>query len=87
MNKDEKTAVAMKFARHEKDTGSSEVQIALLTKRIEELQQHLRRHKKDLHSRMGLLKMVGKRRRLMRYLQRVSPDSYRRVVEELGLRK
>ena len=72
---------------HEKDTGSPEIQIALLTERINELTEHLRTHTKDHHSRRGLLKMVGKRRRLLRYLERNDLERYRSLVAELGLRR
>ncbi|MDI7252691.1 MAG: 30S ribosomal protein S15, partial [Actinomycetota bacterium] len=72
---------------HEKDTGSAEVQIALLTKRIEELTEHLKVHKKDHHSRRGLLKMVGKRRRLLNYLREKDVERYRQLIERLGLRR
>lgn len=75
------------FRRWEQDTGSAEVQIALLTDRINSLSEHLKVHRKDLHSRRGLMLMVGQRRRLLRYLQREDPQRYRQVVERLGLRK
>ncbi len=73
--------------RHEADTGSAEVQIALLSQRIARLTDHLREHKKDHHSRRGLLKMVGQRRRLLRYLQNSDIMRYRAIVEKLGLRR
>ena len=73
--------------RDEKDTGSPEVQIALLTERINELTEHLKVHKKDNHSRRGLLKMVGKRRNLLNYLVKKDVNRYRAIVEKLGLRK
>ena len=76
-----------KFSSHEGDTGSPEVQVALLTERINGLTEHLKGHKKDHHSRRGLLKMVGKRRRLLTYLQNKNIDRYRSLVKELGLRK
>jgi small subunit ribosomal protein S15 len=85
--KEEKEAVIEKFSSHEGDTGSPEVQIALLTERINGLTEHLKTHKKDHHSRRGLLKMVGKRRRLLTYLQGKEVDRYRSIVKELGLRK
>ena len=72
---------------HEKDTGSPEVQIALLTERINYLTRHLKEHKKDYHSRRGLLKMVGRRRGLLNYLRRSSPERYQALVGKLGLRK
>jgi small subunit ribosomal protein S15 len=75
------------FRRHEDDTGSAEVQIALLTERIRELTEHLREHKKDHASRRGLLKMVGKRSALLKYLTRDDAERYRTVVEALNLRK
>ncbi|HZW08424.1 MAG TPA: 30S ribosomal protein S15 [Phycisphaerales bacterium] len=75
------------YSRHEKDTGSPEVQIALLTARIKEVSTHLRVHSKDFHSRRGLLSMVGKRNRLLRYLSQTSPEAYRETIGRLGLRK
>ena len=82
-----KQEVIDKFKRHESDTGSPEVQIALLTARIQHLTEHLQEHRKDHHSRRGLLKMVGKRRRLLKYLQNTDVDRYRKVLSELGLRR
>ncbi len=73
--------------RHEVDTGSPEVQIAILTSRISQLTEHLRTHKRDHHSRRGLLKMVGQRRRLLRYLSKKDVERYRAIVEKLGLRR
>lgn len=87
LSKDNKEAVIDKFSSHEGDTGSPEVQIALLTERINGLTEHLKMHKKDHHSRRGLLKMVGKRRRLLTYLQDKNVNRYRTLVKELGLRK
>ena len=75
-----------KFGRSNEDTGSAEVQVALLTERINELTEHLREHRKDHHSRRGLLMLVGKRRRLLQYLQRSDVERYRALVAELGLR-
>jgi small subunit ribosomal protein S15 len=72
---------------HDKDTGSPEIQIALLTERINELTEHLKKHSKDFSSRRGLLKLVGKRRRLLDYMKDTDLDGYRKIVEELGLRK
>jgi small subunit ribosomal protein S15 len=72
---------------HAKDTGSPEVQVAMLTERINQLTEHLRTHSKDFHSRRGLLMMVGKRRRLLQYLNRENPDRYRSLIEKLGLRR
>jgi small subunit ribosomal protein S15 len=82
-----KAEVIQRFAKHEGDTGSPEVQIALLTARITELTEHLREHKKDNHSRRGLLMLVGQRRRLLAYLRRRDLNRYRELVEELGLRR
>ena len=72
-------------SRHDKDTGSPEVQIGLLTKQIAELASHLKKHSKDVHSKRGLLKMVGKRRRLLRYLQQTDDKKYKSLVKKLGL--
>ena len=83
----EKQAIIAQYATHEGDTGSPEVQIAVLTKRINDLNEHLKEHKKDHHSRRGLLKMVGHRRNLLAYLQEVDIERYRAVVAKLGLRK
>ncbi len=83
---DRKKAIIEQYKIHEKDTGSPEVQIALLTERINYLTEHLKAHKKDHHSRRGLLKMVGQRRALLNYLTREAPDRYRAIVERLGLR-
>ena len=82
-----KTEIIKEFGRFEGDTGSPEVQIALLTARINELNDHLRVHKKDHHSRRGLLKMVGKRRNLLNYLAKKDVNRYREIVAKLGLRK
>ncbi|MDR1906564.1 MAG: 30S ribosomal protein S15 [Clostridiales bacterium] len=82
-----KTEVIEKFARHEGDTGSAEVQIALLTQRIAKLNEHLTVHKKDNHSRRGLLKMVGARRSLLNYLKEKDIERYRAIIAELKLRK
>lgn len=87
LEKEEKEEVISKFKIHEKDTGSPEVQIALLTKRIEFLNEHLQVHKKDNHSRRGLLKMVGKRRKLLEYLRNKDYHRYKTLIEKLGLRK
>jgi small subunit ribosomal protein S15 len=73
--------------QHDSDTGSSEVQVALLSKRIEELTEHFKIHKKDHHSRVGLLKLVGRRRRLLNYLRSRDIDRYREIVKKLGLRR
>jgi small subunit ribosomal protein S15 len=82
-----KQELVTKFGKAERDTGSAEVQIALMTERINDLTQHLREHSKDHHSRRGLLMLVGRRRRLLNYLQRSNLESYRSLVKELGLRK
>ena len=87
MTKTEKTEIIQKYARHEGDTGSPEVQIAVLTKRINDLTDHLRVNKKDHHSRRGLLKMVGHRRNLLGYLQKKDIERYRAIIARLGLRK
>jgi small subunit ribosomal protein S15 len=84
---DVKKDVISKFRLHESDTGSSEVQVALLSQRIEYLTEHFKTHKKDHHSRRGLLKLVGQRRRLLDYLKRSSVERYRTVVSSLNLRK
>lgn len=83
----EKTAIIKEFALHEGDTGSPEVQIAVLTKRINDLTEHLKENKKDHHSRRGLLKMVGHRRNLLAYLQKVDIERYRSIIARLGIRK
>jgi small subunit ribosomal protein S15 len=82
----DKTGAIAKYRTHESDTGSARVQVAILTERINFLTEHFRANKKDHHGRRGLLKMVGKRRRLLNYLKRTDVESYRRVVQELGLR-
>lgn len=82
-----KKEVIEKFKVHEKDTGSPEVQIALLTSRIQYLTEHFKVHKKDHHSRRGLLKLVGQRRRLLNYLKKKDVDKYRQLIQELGIRK
>ena len=83
----EKNEIIAKFATHEGDTGSPEVQIALLTQRINHLNEHLKANKQDNHSRRGLLKMVGKRRGLLDYLKAKDIERYRAIIESLGLRK
>ena len=87
ISKEMKSQIIEKYKREEKDTGSPEVQIALLTERINELTEHLKVHDKDNHSRRGLLKMVGKRRNLLNYLAKKDINRYREIVEKLGLRK
>ena len=85
--KDQKTAIIAEYGKTPNDTGSPEVQIALLTNRINELNEHLKVHAKDHHSRRGLLKMVGQRRRLLAYLKEKDIERYRSLIERLGLRK
>ena len=87
MLKEERNAIIKEYAQHEGDTGSPEVQIALLTKRINDLTEHLKTHKKDHHSRRGLLKMVGQRRNLLNYLTKVDIERYRAIIAKLGIRK
>ena len=87
ITKEVKTQVINDNATHEKDTGSPEVQIAVLTRRINDLTEHLKEHKKDHHSRRGLLKMVGHRRNLLNYLMKKDINRYRAIIEKLGLRK
>jgi small subunit ribosomal protein S15 len=87
LTKKEKEQIFDDYARHEGDTGSPEVQIAMLTARITQLTEHLKVHKHDEHSRRGLLKMVGLRRRHLKYLSRKDPDSYRELISKLGLRR
>ena len=87
MDKEAKQAIIAQYARKEGDTGSPEVQIALLTARIAELTEHLKNHPKDHHSRRGLLMMVGQRRNLLNYLSNMDIERYRAIVKSLGLRK
>jgi small subunit ribosomal protein S15 len=87
ISKQSKAEIIDQFKRHEGDTGSPEVQIALLSKRISELTEHLKVHKNDHHSRRGLYKMIGQRRGLLNYLARKDIDRYRELIEELGLRR
>ena len=87
ITKEDKQAIIEKYATHEGDTGSPEVQIAILTARINSLTEHLKVNKKDHHSRRGLLKMVGHRRNLLGYLQKIDIERYRSIVERLGIRK
>ena len=87
LRKDQKTAVIEANRNHETDTGSPEVQIAILSARIAELTEHLKVHKQDNHSRRGLFKMVGRRRNLLAYLQKKDINRYRALIAELGLRK
>ncbi len=87
MAPEKKQEIINKFAIHEGDTGSPEVQIAILTYRINHLTEHLKEHQKDFHSRRGLLKMVGQRRGLLNYLKSKDIDRYRKIINELGLRR
>ncbi len=87
LTKEEKQEIIGKHGRSQTDTGSPEVQVAMLTKRINDLTEHLRTHKKDHYSRRGLLKLVGQRRRFLNYLQRTNIESYRALIKELGLRR
>jgi small subunit ribosomal protein S15 len=87
LEKELKQDLIGKFKIHEADTGSPEVQIALLSERIKYLTEHFKTHKKDFHSRRGLLKMVGRRRRLLDYLKGKNADRYKEIIERLGLRK
>ena len=86
MTQAEKTAIMQEYALHEGDTGSPEVQIAVLTKRINDLTEHLKVHKKDHHSRRGLLKMVGHRRNLLAYIYKKDVNEYRQLIAKLGIR-
>ena len=87
LTKEDKQAHIGKFGKHETDTGSPEVQVAMLSQRINELTEHLRVHKHDHYSRRGLLKLVGRRRRFLNYLQRKDVEGYRALIKELGLRR
>ena len=87
MTKEEKQAIMAEYATHEGDTGSPEVQVAVLTKRINDLTEHLKTHNKDHHSRRGLLMMVGHRRNLLAYLQKTDIERYRSLIARLGIRK
>ena len=87
LTKEDKTQVVLEYGKNEKNTGSIETQVALLTKRIVELTEHFKIHKKDTNSRRGLLKLVGQRRKLLKYLQRTNLEGYRALVEKLQIRK
>ena len=87
MTQAEKTAIMQEYAIHEGDTGSPEVQIAILTERIRQLTEHLKKHPNDDHSRLGMYKMVGKRRRLLDYLAKKDIERYRAIIARLGIRK
>lgn len=86
VSKEEKEKIIKEWAKHQKDTGSVEVQIALLTKRINDLTEHLKVHSKDVHSRYGLVKMVGQRKRLLTYLRKVDFKRYAALTDKLGIR-
>jgi small subunit ribosomal protein S15 len=87
LDKEEKTAIVTKYARHEKDTGSTEVQVAIITERISQLTGHMANNRHDFHTQHGLIKLVGKRRRLLAYLMRENVERYRNLIKQLGLRK
>jgi len=87
LTKEVKSSLISQFRLHEKDTGSVEVQVAMLTRRINDLTEHLKIHKKDHHSQLGLLKMVGRRRRLLNYLKETDLEGYQALIENLKLRK
>jgi len=87
LTRDKKERLIREYRMHDEDTGSPEIQVALLTERINHLTEHLKKHTKDFSSRRGLLKLVGKRRRLLDHLKDTDMDGYRKLVEELGLRK
>jgi small subunit ribosomal protein S15 len=87
LHQERKAELIQKFRTHESDTGSPEVQVAILTERINSLGDHFQAHKKDHHSRRGLLKMVGQRRRLLDYLKAKNADRYKKLIDELGIRK
>jgi small subunit ribosomal protein S15 len=84
---EDKDAIIREYSTHEADTGSAEVQVAVLTARIQHLTEHMREHKHDFHSRRGLLKLVGRRRRLLKYLQKKDVERYRTLIGRLGLRR
>lgn len=86
MDKGKKKNIIEKFKEHPQDTGSASIQVALLTERINYLTDHLKKHKKDFHSRRGLLMLVGRRRRLLQYLKKKNPQSYNEVIKELNLK-
>lgn len=87
LDKTQKNTIMQEYARHQNDTGSPEVQIAILTTRIRQLTEHLKIHEHDQHSRRGLLKLVGQRRRHLKYLSQTNPESYRSLIQKLGLRR
>lgn len=87
LTKDKKEELIKKYGKNELDTGSSEAQIAMLTQRIKDLTEHFKTHKKDFHSRRGLLKLVGRRRRLLDYMIRTNLEGYRALIKDLGIRR
>ncbi|MCL2178623.1 MAG: 30S ribosomal protein S15 [Proteobacteria bacterium] len=87
MNAEQKVEIVVRYRTHEKDTGSPEVQVALLSRRISYLTEHFKTHKKDHHSRRGLLKLVGQRRRLLDYLKKKDLERYKKLIDSLGIRK
>ena len=87
ITKEQKQSLASKYGQNEKDTGNTQVQIAIITQRINELTEHLKSNKKDNHTRLGLMKLVGKRKRLLKYLERKEITSYRSLIKKLGIRK
>ena len=87
LSKEQKFELVTRFGRDDKDTGSTKVQVALLSRRISELTEHMKEHRHDHHSRRGLLKLVGRRRRLLNYLQKHDLEGYRALIRELGLRR
>jgi small subunit ribosomal protein S15 len=87
LKKEAKSAIMAEFKLHENDTGSPEVQVALITERIKEITEHLKTHKKDFHSRRGLLKLIGQRRRLLDYMMKKDIERYRTIISALGLRR
>jgi small subunit ribosomal protein S15 len=87
LTKTEKTEIIKQFGQHEGDTGSPQVQIALLTQRIQQLTEHLKAYKQDQASRRGLMRLVGQRRRHLRYLSETNPETYRQILQRLGLRR
>jgi small subunit ribosomal protein S15 len=87
LSKEQKSELVTRFGRDDKDTGSTKVQVALLSRRISELTEHMKEHRHDHHSRRGLLKLVGRRRRLLNYLQKHDLEGYRALIRELGLRR
>ncbi len=87
ITKEEKLDYTRKFGNDEKDTGNAQVQIAILTHRIRELTEHMKSNKKDSHTRLGLMKLVGKRRRLLKYMEKKDIEAYRSLIKELGIRK